>query len=572
MQRKQNSHGAYYISLVIITLFFGCSLQQTHKTLTFFFDGVDKVNFLNNYLSKDSLSKDAIAKRDALLKRNRPDLCVHKPYKEKKCDECHTPDKRLLMPMPGLCFRCHTNFNANNTVIHGPVASGSCTNCHNQHSSKYPKLLIRQGQQICLFCHSPALVFANKVHRDIEDADCILCHNPHGGTNRFMVRQNISRDANRIALMSELTYRHLYGQIFCKVPGDINRIIEIYIADSRGVTVSTAHPDINGNFILSNMHPDQNYIFRFKNDLPDCRINIMDCNGAILYTVEKNKKGKYAFEKTAYETIHTAINDAHFLGDTLTSLYPENRTGTVAKDQPVPKEQTGVNVIANTAKTPDTASNTVKPAALTPPGSARPPMTNDLSNSPGKTASDNKVRDTIVHLQAPREEVDGTTSKKENTVVTNLPATIKQELIEASKNAQENEKAIAYVDAVRQFINNDSAILFSRIYFDKAKANLTASSISALNEVVAYMEKNPESRVYLASNADERGTVGFNQLLSDNRARSVVQFLTSKGIKAKRIKAKGYGKTFSESAIKPGDEAEKEYQKNRRVDIYMLDK
>src|SRR4051812_46524806 len=185
MRNRQNGNVAYYVSFVIIIFFFGCSVEQTHKTLVFFFDGVDKIIFFNAYLSKDSISKESVAKREALLKRNRPDLCVHKPYKEKKCDQCHTPDKRLLMPLPGLCYRCHDNFSQVYAVVHGPVASGSCTNCHNQHSSKYAKLLIRQGQQICLYCHNSSLVFANKVHRDIEDAECTLCHSPHGGKTRL---------------------------------------------------------------------------------------------------------------------------------------------------------------------------------------------------------------------------------------------------------------------------------------------------------------------------------------------------------------------------------------------------
>ena len=318
MQNKTNNNAAYYVSIIMVVLFFGCSVQQTHKTLTFFFDGVDKVIFFNSYLTdKDSIRKDAISRRDALLKKNRPDMCVHKPYQEKRCDQCHTPDKRLLMPMPALCFKCHKNFNETYAVVHGPVASGNCLNCHNQHSSKNPKLLIRQGQQICLFCHNSSLVFANKVHRDIEDAECTLCHSPHGGKSRFMLKDNISRDANRIALMSDLTYRHLYGQIFCKTPGDINNVTEIYIQDSKGAIVATAHPDINGKFFLTNLHPDQNYTLKFKNNIPDCKINILDNTGALLYVIEKNKKGYYVFDKTAYETAHGIINDNHFLEDTL---------------------------------------------------------------------------------------------------------------------------------------------------------------------------------------------------------------------------------------------------------------
>ena len=339
----------------MVVLFFGCTVQQTHKTLTFFFDGVDKVIFFNSYLTdKDSLRKDAITRREAVLKKNRPDMCVHKPYQEKKCYECHTPDKRLLMPMPALCFKCHTNFNQTYAVVHGPVASGNCLNCHNQHSSKNPKLLIRQGQQICLFCHNSSLVFANKVHRDIEDAECTLCHNPHGGKSRFMIKDNISRDANRIALMDELTYRHLYGQIFCKVPRDVNNVTEIYILDGKGAIVATAHPDINGKFYVANLHPDQNYTFKFKNGMQDCKINIIDNTGTLLYVIEKNKKGTYVFDKTAYATAHEIINDSHLLQDTLITGYTINNEVKPNIDQSTTKPET--ETINHTTHTSDTVS------------------------------------------------------------------------------------------------------------------------------------------------------------------------------------------------------------------------
>ena len=246
MQSRRSNNVTYYVSIVLITLFFGCSIEQTHKTLTFFFDGVDRKVFFNSYLSNDSLRKESVNKREALLKKNRPDLCVHKPYKEKRCEECHTPDKRLLMPMPDLCYKCHKSFGETYAVVHGPVASGNCTNCHNQHSSKYQKLLIRPGQQLCLFCHNSAQVFANRVHKEIEDAECTLCHSPHGGKTRYMVKDRIPHDPNRIALMEDITYRHLYGQVYCKKPGDVSNVMEVLINDSKGAQVATAHPDANG--------------------------------------------------------------------------------------------------------------------------------------------------------------------------------------------------------------------------------------------------------------------------------------------------------------------------------------
>jgi predicted CXXCH cytochrome family protein len=369
MQKNNNNNLVYFLSIFIVVLYFGCTVQQTHQVLLFFFDGVDKNVNLTGALSKDSLAKISGAKRDALLKKNRPDLCVHKPYKEKKCDNCHTPDKRLLMPMPNLCFKCHKNFSEQYEVVHGPVASGGCMNCHNQHSSKYDKLLIRQGQQICLYCHTNTMVFANKVHHDIEDAECTMCHSPHGGKGRTMLKENISKDANRIAIMSQFTYRHLYGKIECRQPEGVSKVTEVTITDSLGNIVSVSHPDDSGIFLLSNVHPNYNYIINLKMDYPGCRITLLDNDGNIVSVLEKNKKGKIIFDRKTYETVHATINDAHSEADTLGFRLVSTERVKENYDQPGVAKQFALGISMPKSPTPEqreenTISDAILPNAL----------------------------------------------------------------------------------------------------------------------------------------------------------------------------------------------------------------
>ena len=282
-------------------------MEQTHKTLTFFFDGVDEMKFFSNDLVRDSINKDAIAKRDEVLKRNRPDLFVHIPYKEKKCEKCHTPEKHLRMPLPGLCFQCHKNFIETYAYVHGPVASGNCLKCHNQHVSSYPKLLARPGQQVCTYCHNATTIFRNRFHRDIEDAECTMCHNPHGGNNRFMIKESITKNFKGLGLTDEFDPRHMRAQIFSKVPGDVGFGKEIYILNDDGEVVSTTQTDNEGWFTLLNLHPNLNYTFKFKNETPCCKVNIVNAKNEVVYVIEMNKKGKYVFDKAAYETVHKSI-------------------------------------------------------------------------------------------------------------------------------------------------------------------------------------------------------------------------------------------------------------------------
>ncbi len=307
MEKKNNNYTLYCLAVIII-FFVGCSPQSTHRTLTFFFDGVD-----------DSVSKTTIVTNDTGLnkntsisgnaaKKNIPELFTHQPYKERKCEKCHTSDKRLLMSLPELCYQCHKDFKETYAYVHGPVASGSCTKCHHQHTASYAKLLIRPGQQLCTYCHKPSLLFKNKFHRDIEDADCTLCHNPHGGTNRHMIKEHIVK---KFKGLDEIGSRHLSGRIYNLVPGDINSSgLEVIILNNEGELVSSAFTDINGNFAIRNLHPDNNYYFRFNRKLPDVKIDIINNKNEVLYVIGKNKDNKFLFDKAAYETAHPALNGA----------------------------------------------------------------------------------------------------------------------------------------------------------------------------------------------------------------------------------------------------------------------
>lgn len=71
--------------------------------------------------------------------------------------------------------------------------------------------------------------------------------------------------------------------------------------------------------------------------------------------------------------------------------------------------------------------------------------------------------------------------------------------------------------------------------------------------------------VELGSHTDSRGTAEYNQDLSRKRAKSVVDYLISKGVHENRIHAKGYGES---RLINHGDNISEElHQENRRTTI-----
>ncbi|NOY60272.1 MAG: hypothetical protein GXO75_15285 [Calditrichaeota bacterium] len=166
-----------------------CSSGNRYKWLSFFFDDVPNPNAKiakTDSLQADS-SKSAFNARQ--IRPSKPLYIFHAPYQEKACDDCHdlAYSSRLLQPQPQLCYQCHEDFKEQFAVLHGPVASGHCTACHNPHMAKNKKLLKRKGQQLCLYCHELSDILKNDVHQDIDNTDCTECHNPHGGEDEYLL-------------------------------------------------------------------------------------------------------------------------------------------------------------------------------------------------------------------------------------------------------------------------------------------------------------------------------------------------------------------------------------------------
>lgn len=79
------------------------------------------------------------------------------------------------------------------------------------------------------------------------------------------------------------------------------------------------------------------------------------------------------------------------------------------------------------------------------------------------------------------------------------------------------------------------------IFYEFARWDLRPESIVALDKLVETLNDNPNITIELGAHTDSRGTDADNQLLSQRRAQSVIDYLIGKGIAADRLTAKGYG-------------------------------
>ena len=96
------------------------------------------------------------------------------------------------------------------------------------------------------------------------------------------------------------------------------------------------------------------------------------------------------------------------------------------------------------------------------------------------------------------------------------------------------------------------------VEFDTGSAKLTTQGASQLDAVSECLK---EGKFEVAGHTDAQGSDATNQVLSESRAKSVVAYLTQKGVASERMTAKGYGES---QPIASNDTPEGRKQ-NRRI-------
>ncbi|MDR1793440.1 MAG: OmpA family protein [Bacteroidales bacterium] len=81
------------------------------------------------------------------------------------------------------------------------------------------------------------------------------------------------------------------------------------------------------------------------------------------------------------------------------------------------------------------------------------------------------------------------------------------------------------------------------IYFETNSFDLTEASKKVLDILIEFLKDNPAINIEIQGHTDNVGTYQSNLVLSENRAKSVYQYLQSEYIAANRLKYKGYSDT-----------------------------
>ena len=111
-------------------------------------------------------------------------------------------------------------------------------------------------------------------------------------------------------------------------------------------------------------------------------------------------------------------------------------------------------------------------------------------------------------------------------------------------------------------------IVLNNIFFDFDKATLRPESKAELDRLATMLTEMPNLKIEISGHTDNVGAATYNKTLSQNRAKSVVDYLIKNGIAASRLTYKGYG--FDQPiASNDNDEGR---QKNRRTEFKIVSK
>ncbi|NNC85700.1 MAG: OmpA family protein [Bacteroidia bacterium] len=114
-------------------------------------------------------------------------------------------------------------------------------------------------------------------------------------------------------------------------------------------------------------------------------------------------------------------------------------------------------------------------------------------------------------------------------------------------------------------------IRIDNIYYDLDKYYIRPDAAIELDKLVLTMNDYSGLKIELRSHTDSRGSDAYNERLSDNRAKSAVAYLVSKGIVNSRMVAKGYGEKVLTNQCSNGVKCSKaEHQANRRTEFKIL--
>ncbi|HYG53628.1 MAG TPA: OmpA family protein [Flavobacteriales bacterium] len=184
-----------------------------------------------------------------------------------------------------------------------------------------------------------------------------------------------------------------------------------------------------------------------------------------------------------------------------------------------------------------------------------------------KYADDKKVEEAHVDRDEGKFYAVVKTKKPQDVVVT-----VKKEghafdtkLIE--KTDLEKEKPVKNVSLAVMPIEKGKSYTLNDILFATGSYDLSPKAKFVIDQFVDFLKETPKVKVEIQGHTDDVGDPVANLTLSENRARAVMDYITSKGISTERLTSKGYG----QAKPKVPNTSVENQAKNRRTEFFIVE-
>ncbi len=209
----------------------GCSEVTRYRVLSFFFDDVPPPPGIAPELVREAppspapWGKEAAPGQPGAAAAAAPaapapaPVVYHPPYRLRQCSACHASESSFQPPADevqvcGKCHADHVDWPADGRV-HGPVALGRCTLCHQPHKGQYDRLLTAPQPDLCWTCHDKDRLLAQTYHQQGDVSDCCGCHDPHSAGNGLLLADSETYARSHPPLLPAPSGHAAWDQSFC---------------------------------------------------------------------------------------------------------------------------------------------------------------------------------------------------------------------------------------------------------------------------------------------------------------------------------------------------------------------
>ena len=136
-------------------------------------------------------------------------------------------------------------------------------------------------------------------------------------------------------------------------------------------------------------------------------------------------------------------------------------------------------------------------------------------------------------------------------VLGNAPEYLANEEDVSTMGIRGDREIVKNIDIELEPIVIGDAIVLNNIYYDFDEFYLRPDALAELQNLLSILTRNPNITIQMGSHTDSNGSVPYNDVLSDNRAKAVVRYLADNDIDPARLAWFGLEKVSPSFSLKP---------------------